>query len=72
MYQLIDITNKHKEFSHEVKLEINDDYYGIDLPSITFCLKRDHFWRKHNFERRMSYQNNSLSDNFSVKLCKSK
>jgi hypothetical protein len=66
MYQLIDITNKHKEFSHEVKLEINDDYYDIDLPSITFCLKKDHFWRKHNLERRMSYQNNSLSDNFSV------
>jgi len=30
-YQLIDITNKYLEFLHEVKLEINDNYYGIDL-----------------------------------------
>ncbi len=33
-YQLIDITNKYLEFSHEVKLEINDHYFSIDLPSI--------------------------------------
>jgi hypothetical protein len=39
MYLLIDITNKYLEFSTEVKLEINDGYYGIDLPSITFCLR---------------------------------
>ncbi len=46
LYQLIDITNNYLEFSHEVKLEINDYYIGIDLPSFTFCLKRDHFWSK--------------------------
>ncbi len=48
LYQLIDITNNYLEFLHEVKLEINDDYFGIDLPSITFCLKRDDFWSKKN------------------------
>ncbi len=60
-YQLIDITNKYLQFSHEVKLEINDDYYGIDLPSITFCLRRDHFWNKHNFEKKISHVNNPLN-----------
>ncbi len=48
LYQLIDITNNYLEFLHEVKLEINDDYFGIDLPSITFCLKRDDFSSKKN------------------------
>ncbi len=48
LYQLIDITNNYLEFSHEVKLEINDDYFGIDLPSITFCMKRGDIWSKKN------------------------
>jgi hypothetical protein len=71
-YQLIDITNKYLEFSHEVKLEIIDDYYGIDLPSITFCLRRDDFWNKHNFENKISYVNNPLNYYNFDKLCKSK
>jgi hypothetical protein len=67
LYQLIDITNEYLEFPHEVKLEINDDYFGIDLPSITFCLKRDDFWNKENFER--SHNNRSFNCNCCDELC---
>jgi hypothetical protein len=32
------------------------------LPSITFCLRRDDFWNKHNFEEKISYANNPLKN----------
>ncbi len=51
LYQFIDITNVYLSFPYEVKLEIKD-YSGLNLPSITFCLKRDHFWLKKKFESK--------------------
>jgi hypothetical protein len=53
-YQFIDITNVYLNFPHEVKLDIKD-YSGLTLPSITFCLKRDHFWLKEKFESKKKF-----------------
>ncbi len=36
-------------FPYEVKLDIND-YSGLSLPSITFCLNRNHLWLKKEFQ----------------------
>jgi len=54
LYQFIDITNVYLSFPYEVKLEIKD-YSGLNLPSITFCLKRDHFWLKKKFESKKKF-----------------
>ncbi len=54
LYQFIDITNVYLNFPHEVKLEIKD-YSGLNLPSITFCLKRDHFWLKKRFKSKKKF-----------------
>ncbi len=50
-YQFIDITNVYLNFSHEVKLDIKD-YSGLNLPSVTFCLKRGNIWIKKKFESK--------------------
>jgi hypothetical protein len=55
-YQFIDITNIYLNFPHEVKLVIKD-YSGLSLPSITFCLKRDHFWLKKKFGSKKKFIN---------------
>ncbi len=55
-YQFIDITNVYLNFPHEVKLDIKD-YSGLSLPSITFCLKRDHFWLKKKFGSKKKFIN---------------
>jgi hypothetical protein len=41
---MIDITNTYlsEAISHS---------NGIDLPSITFCLRRDHVWDEKNFQK---------------------
>ncbi len=49
IYQLIDITNTYLNFPYEVKLSVID-YNSVSLPSITFCLRKDHFWHKRNFK----------------------
>jgi len=46
-YQFIDITNIYLNFPYEVKLNVSD-YKGLNLPSVTFCLKNDKFWNKGN------------------------
>ncbi len=51
LYQFIDITNVYLNYPYEVKLSIKS-YSGLSLPSITFCLKRDHFWIKNNFQSK--------------------
>jgi hypothetical protein len=47
IYQFIDITSIYLNFPYEVKSNV-EDHKGLNLPSITFCLKRDHFWKKTN------------------------
>ncbi len=49
LHQFIGITNVYLNFAYEVKLDIKD-YSSLSLPSITFCIKRDHFWLKKKFE----------------------
>ncbi len=50
-YQFLDITNVYLSFPYEVKQEIND-YSELNLPSITFCLKRDNIWLKKNYKSK--------------------
>lgn len=51
IYQLIEITNNYLNFPYEVKLNVKDSN-DLNLPSITFCLKKDNLRRKSNFESK--------------------
>ncbi len=59
IYQFVDITNRYLDFPYDVKLNLKD-FNGLDLPSITFCLRRDVLWEKTNFQ--------SISNFFEFKL----
>ncbi len=57
IYQFIDITNVYLNFAYDVKFDVKD-YKSLDLPSVTFCLKKDIFWNKRNYK---SMKNNYLN-----------
>jgi hypothetical protein len=68
IFQLVDITNLYLNFPYHVKLNVLD-FNFIDLPSITFCLKRNDFWLKRYSNNSEKYFNFSLNCNNTEKLC---
>ncbi len=49
IYQLFDITNTFLDFPQEVRCNVID-YDGLNLPSITLCLRKDKSWHKINYK----------------------
>ncbi len=48
-YQFIGITIDYLNFPYDVKLIVKDNN-DLNVPSVTFCLKRDGLWRVKNFK----------------------
>ncbi len=51
LYQFIDITHTYLNFCYEIKLSV-DENNDLNLPSITFCLKRGDYWLNENFKSK--------------------